>query len=536
MAEINASPQQFLWVNKNIHSSALSNNKDDATQIRSVNKHVQQWRAKSFGKIKSAQAMQASRAIGCRRDSFPKDAKTARKNPPGPGMKSTFDPEAQAMSALSTILARIPPRCGSPVDPFESSSVLMTNEVFGLMRHFIQMFLPTAILAQVENVLNPEKPRLFDHIASTRIIQDCVADQKHMYSMLAVTSHQIKYAFGHKLARTDSPEYYMAKALERLRPTMEETEIHANSQQIILDFNFLAMAEAYRTNLAGALVHQRIILYIAQKLGGFNNVEPFVREMCRMADIFISSINRTSPILGLADDPGPIAEDFFTQIQKYISPQRLMGISFLQQVNLWDSVMFGTVHDVLDVVQAAQFLWAFPGSNIDSAAGDWVLQRSHTLTYKLLSMVPTCAIATIREAIQECCRLCFILWLFYVLAGTSGSSSESGSLKRVRTIMPEHARQLQKSIELADSLGSRHTAFWGLHGELLIWVLAFGTLSCKDDDSWFASELRAEAKMRGMFTYDSLATISLRYLSLDRLEQLSNRKLARTLIAGAMEG
>jgi hypothetical protein len=439
----------------------------------------------------------------------------------------------QARCALATLLAAIPPRWGSPVDPFKSSSIPITSEVFGVLRYFTESFLAAAIQTQVQNVLSPTKLLTTEHIASRRIVQGCVADDRHMYSVLAMTSHQIKYLIGQKLPRMDRPEFYMAKAIEGMRRTLREDDMEALGQQAVLDITLMGTAEAYVENFKGALAHYRIGLVIAEKMGGFAKIEPFIREMCRIGDLFISSLTLLPPIFGLVGDPGEIPGGLREEIER-IQPQRRMGVSFLDHDDLWDSAMLSVIHDMLDVVQAVQFLWAFPDADVSLDDRDWVLQRSHALTHKLLSMVPAAPPTTVREAIQECCRLSFVLWLFYVLAGTTGIPSEPGRLKRVRTPNTEHTRRLKKSVELADGFDADEKR-WGQYDELLMWVLAFGTLANKTEGCWFAVELRREAKGRGIYTYDSLAAVIRGYLSLDRLEVLSRRKIARGLILGMID-
>ena len=327
----------------------------------------------------------------------------------------------------------------------------------------------------------------------------------------------------------------MAKALEGLRVTLGQPHrLRSVGQQIVLDFGFMAMAEAYRGDYTGAMVHHRILLYAVEQLGGWHRVDPFVREMNRTGDIFLSSLMCTAPLFGLTDDPGPSSGAFRAEVCNSITPERRMGEALLVFGGLWDSVFSDVMLEMLDVVQAAQLLWAFPDADVSVRERDWVLQRSNALTCRLLALVPAMPANSVEEQIQECCRLCFVLWLFYVLTGTAGIPSEPGSLKRVRYIMPEHTRRLVESVKYADALDTYETR-WGLYDELLLWVLAFGTLSDRRDVCWFAMELRAECTMKGIYTYDSLAVITSRYLSLDRLEQLSNRKLARTLIAGMVE-
>jgi hypothetical protein len=528
MAGTGYSTQDLLWVNKTIHSSALSNNKDDAVSMRSVNKHVQRKRTRSWLTEHQSQVLGGDGPPVIR---WKAGSVTRQKKP----SKDIVTPEdGKPVKSALVLLSEIPPSCGSPVDPFNSSSVAITGEVFGFLRHFTETFLAGAIQTQVQNVLSPGKPRSSQSLAATKIVQDCMADPKHMYSVLALTSHQIKYLIGHKLPRMDRPEYYMAKALEGLRMTFDPDKVDAISQQVILDFAWMATAEAYRDNFTGALAYQHINKFAIQKFGGIERAEPFVREICRIGDIFISSLSLTPPVLGIVGDPGPISEEFRREIDRRILPHRRMGAAFLEYESLWDLVMTDIMQDLLDVVQAAQFLWAFPESHVSSKDRDWVLQRCHTLTHKLLMISRRTPPLTFEDAVQECCRLCFILWLFYVLSGTSGVPSEPGSLMKVRNIMPEHTRRLQKSVEHADTLDT-HATGWGPYNELRVWISAFGTLACKTESCWFALQILADCSMRSIYTYDYLAAITSKYLSLDRLEQLSNRKLARILITGLIE-
>jgi hypothetical protein len=375
-----------------------------------------------------------------------------------------------------------------------------------------------------------------------------------------LTSHQIKYAIGHQLPRMGRPEFYMAKAIEGMRRSLDVEEVGQLGQQAVLDITWMGTAEAYLGNFEGALAHYRISMYIVERMGGWEGIDPFVREMCRIGDIFISSLVLTRPLFGLVGDPGEITEGFRGDINAKIRVERRMGVAFLEKERLWNGEMEELLPDILDVVQAAQFLWAFPDADVKSEDRDWVLQRSHALTYRLLWLVPEEEPATVEQAIAEVCRLCFVLWLFYVLAGTAGVPEKENSeatggvgggprLKRGRNMMPQHVITLRAAVSKVDYL-ARSEAFhrnlsaraeedavtgrWGEYDDLLLWVLAFGTLSSKVDRCWFAEELGREAASRGIFTFDSLIGRGKvgGYLGLDRLEILTNRRVARLLIGG----
>lgn len=533
-------------MNKTIHSTALSNNKGDPARTRSVNKHVQRWRAKTSTGKRPAVEPKGPTVIGWRLDDLskpgkrtPSDLNTVAGNPGGE------EDQNRAIAALSTILTALPPRWGSPVDPFQTSSVPLTSEVFGFLRYFTESFLSAAVQTQVQNVLSPKKVPTTEHVASRRIIQECVADEKHMYSVLALTSHQIKYAVGHQLPRMDRPEFYMAKAIKGLRKSLDAADVDALGQQAVLDIAWMATAESYIGNFAGAMAHHRICLYLVERMGGWDKIDAFVREMCRIGDIFVSSLTLTPPMFGLQGDPGPISRTLRAEIDARIRVQRRMGGAFLRHDGVWDEEMADVLPHLLDVVQAAQFLWAFPDADVGVEDRDWVLQRSHALTYRLLCLVPRTDPATVEQALQEACRLCFVLWLFYVLAGTAGvpDPGKPGGLKRVRNVMREHVCRLRRSVVRVDGLAAARSrerghraedGRWGAYDDLLLWVLAFGTLSCKLDASWFAGELATEARARGLWTFDSLVGRGGvgGYLPLDRLELLTGRRVARLLIGG----
>lgn len=534
-------------MNKTIRSTALSNNKGDPARTRSVNKHVQRWRTKASSTKRPMVEPKGPRIIGWQLDDLPKREKSPCADIVRPTKQmggSVEERQDRAITALTTILAEIPPRWGSPVDPFLATSVPLTSEVFGFLRYFTESFLSAAIQTQVQNALSPKKVPASEHPTSRRIIQDCVADEKHMYCMLALTSHQIKYTIG-QLPRMDRPEFYMAKAIELMRRALDDEDVGAMGQQAVLDITWMGTSEAYHGNYEGALTHYRIGLYIVESMGGWDMIDPFMREMCRIGDIFVSSLTLKPPMFGLEGDPGDMSGGFRAEIHDKIRVDRRMGVAFLELHQLWVGEMEELLADVLDVVQAAQFLWAFPDADVSGEDRDWVLQRSHALTHRLLCLVPQRELGTVDEAMAEVCRLCFVLWLFYVLAGTAGGGVIGGGLgaggvplKRARHMMPEHCYSLRRAVMRVDGLvmgdGGEDVGRWGGYDDILLWVLAFGTLSSKFDGCWFAKELGREAGRRGIFTFDSLMGLGSvgGYLGLERLEILTGRRVARVLIGG----
>jgi hypothetical protein len=166
-----------------------------------------------------------------------------------------------------------------------------------------------------------------------------------------------------------------------------------------------------------------------------------------------------------------------------------------------------------------------------------VLKRSYHLIHKLLVLRKSCKLLqanSLNSTVEECCRVSLILWLFYILGGTSGTPPKNCTI-RVRIILLEHSKALRSSIDRADQVDV-HSTRWGPYNGLFFWIIGLGTLVAEDgseDDMWFRKHFTAEAKCRCIYTYGAYASTVIAYLPLDRLELVRERKLARTLIVTA---
>ena len=162
------------------------------------------------------------------------------------------------------------------------------------------------------------------------------------------------------------------------------------------------------------------------------------------------------------------------------------------------------------------------------------MERSYHLIHKLLGMRRRCVLLQdnlLANAMQECSRILLLLWLLYILGGTSGTPPKNCSI-RIRSILLEHSKSLWSSIEQVDQVN-----VYSIRGKPTTGCSsgfsALGTLVAEDnskDDIWFRDSFSREAKRRDIYTYDAYASAVIAYLPLDRLELVRDRKLARTLI------
>jgi hypothetical protein len=110
-----------------------------------------------------------------------------------------------------------------------------------------------------------------------------MANEMHMYCLLAATTGRMKFVTSERLDRIDRPEQYLAKAILILRRHLEEGA--TITQQVIVDMFFLATVEIYSRNFEGARAHLRIIKHLVGKLGGLRSLDQPIIDMIWNGDM-----------------------------------------------------------------------------------------------------------------------------------------------------------------------------------------------------------------------------------------------------------
>ena len=111
-----------------------------------------------------------------------------------------------------------------------------------------------------------------------------------------------------------------------------------------------------------------------------------------------------------------------------------------------------------------------------------MIERSYHLIHKLLGIKRRCVLLQVNllaSAMQECCRISLLLWLLYILGGTSGTAPKNSSI-RIRSILLEHSKSLRSSIEQVDQVNVHMTRREPYNG-LLFWILGLGTRVAEDN-------------------------------------------------------
>jgi hypothetical protein len=426
-------------------------------------------------------------------------------------------------AAWAERVSSVPPS-GSPADPFGCSKVTIDVQMHRFLLFFTVVWMPTAFRLDVQ-VNSPGQIQQRPASTSTDLIRGCMANEMHMYSLLAAATGRMKFVTGDTLDRSDRPEQYLAKAIITLRRYLEEGS--TITQQVIVDMFFLATVEIYSRNFEGARAHLRIIKFLIDKLGGLRSLDQPVIDMVWNGDMVAACFLVAVPIFDSLPDPGPLPALRTAQIEADLtaSARRPMGLAFLKLNHFFDLHMRAVVKEIVCVARTVQHFWQF--SHARTSDREWAAERAHALIHRMLSTPASPELLDERALKQECCRIAFIMWLAYMYSiGTTGVPSLPINVQKVRKLLPGNATLLRRCVERADvALGKS----WAPHEEVLLWVVSLGALTSFDqeDNAFFSQRVVQVAKKLKIRSYEQVDSLFESYLWLDRLEQGSGRKLAR---------
>ena len=497
---------EFLWINKTPKSISLSNNKDDASQSRRINEYLQKRkRLLALARLRSQSTTSTEQYVFDTNTPFNQRSRT---------------PDVS--------------RFGSCIDPFSSSVVPITNEVLDMLHNFTESYMAKNLQAEVQTVFCPYKNPASKHIACVRILRGCFAQERRMYSVLAMIACRFRDIYGHQpTEHQHTPEYFKDKALRSLRAEFGREDTNMQ-EDMVLDILFMATAESYSGNVDGALTHYKMITHLVENLGGFGAIDKYTRRICRLTELYSAAKTLTPSLWDLDEDTSAFTEDLGCSAKTRTSDPSVNVVSFPETFEVFDEDMALAIRDVVGLARVAQSVWDCQGIEVMTMDRNRIMERCNHLIHKLLGMKASSVMLqtnSLESAIQECCRRSLLLWLLHVLGGTSGTTLKSSSIRN-RSIMRLHSKCLRSIIEQVDQVNV-HSTRGGPYNGLLFWILGLGTLVAEDnseDDTWFRENFSHDAKRRGICTYDTYASAVIAYLPLDRLELVKDHKLARTLI------
>ncbi|OAP59857.1 hypothetical protein AYL99_04859 [Fonsecaea erecta] len=388
-----SSNPDFLWVNRTPDSERLSATRQERDELRTITSHARQWRAalRRQQRLYSAQteATHAQSIVGWGRQGTLSETSSA---------ETSAAPSPAAMTHLT----------GNSTDPFtyleSPDDAWWSHNAF---RYAVESWLPSVF--QGLGVLDGTLPTSESTLATIdRIVQGCLANRMHMFSLLAASTGFLKYVLRLQLDRYDSPEYCMGKALQYLRHHLASAP--QPNESLIFDLKALSTFERYVDNFEGARTHLRMVQHLVQSLGGLEVLEPPMRLVCWLWDLLVAGGTGETPLMPLTWDPGLLPRQ---QMRDEILPALAQsgvipsGSSLLQYGSLVQPELAPILVDTIQWFQVHQYnqIQNFSRSPLEQ----WATRRAHALVHRLLSMPPGSPGDRAQGLLSECIKQSFLI-------------------------------------------------------------------------------------------------------------------------------
>jgi len=494
-------PPGFLWVNKTPSSETLSTTRKarDKDDLRVITSHARQWCAATRHQQRrsTVQSGAIQSIVGWER--------------------AAVDQEDSAHSSRSSSKVPIPwPSppigiTGNSTDPFayleEPGDAWWSRNAF---RYAVDMWLPTVFRSVA--AFDPGIP-VGQELVMNQIIRGCLSNEMHMYTLLAASTGRLKFVLKVPLARTDSPEYCITKAIQHLRRYF--ATYPPPSEAVIFDLGALSTFERYVENYAGARAHLRMIKHLVESLGGFQNISPLLRSLCWMRDLLIAGNIADCPIFPLVWDPGEFPPAGMAEVLNDLASQRVVATSsgLLQYATSFQADFCAIIIDFVQWVRVVQHSHCTAIARAMNHA--WVTLRAHALAHRLLSSssnAPTSVFSSpiFQSTLQQYIHLALAVYLSN-LAASLALDSNGNRAAFAGDILP---RNIHRFREALGKLSLTHESQWERHQELLFWFSCLGAqlATSEYDRNWFIHIGRRYARVLAISTSEQLAAILGKYL------------------------
>jgi hypothetical protein len=390
---------------------------------------------------------------------------------------------------------------GEAFDPFNATTTKLDPLVLQLLHYYIHVLVPSKW--HVDYQSNQKLARI--EAASKNVIQGCLANELHMFSLLASMASRMQNL---ELWSTAPPtDFYIHKALVALRRYLDVKPFRIETQ-VFYDMFFLCTAEAYRYNLAASMTHLRAIAQLIEMAGGLNRLENhMLLETLVQGDIMLAVEQLAPPVFPLTWDPGPFPHAQW-EVIKMVTPLRKLGQAVLKDPIL-PLTLRTITHDIVQCVQVAQYVWTHPDSPNSNL--EWIYLRYLAILYRLLNFGSA-------SWQTEAFRIALVMWVMIIMTSL-------GIRRAVKIIVPRLKQALLASEVKTDEQSSKDG------NGLLLWVLMVGSVSSvgSSDEEWFVSQLAEVANRLQLWTQSQLRKFLLDYFFLDSAQSASLSALAGKL-------
>ncbi|KIY01349.1 uncharacterized protein Z520_02901 [Fonsecaea multimorphosa CBS 102226] len=380
------------------------------------------------------------------------------------------------------------------IDPFASTVVNVDRKAHGLLQYFIHVSHPRTWYSEVQN----DRTYTFQKDVLA-LVKGCLENEVHFYTLLASMASQMEYF--DLINRDDETTSQIAtKAIGAVRQHLRSSPLI--DQRLIFDIHQLAVTDFYRYELKSALIHLTAAKSLLSHIGGIDRIDPSLREWIVIGDGYLAAELLQKPLFPASCfDPGDLEPEHANDTGDHpdITAQWFQEPKY---VKILPNPMHQVLLDLAATVDAMRRQSESEATDGNAPAGSkaslhWLLLRTSALRHRLLEL-------DIDDGKVDAIRIVLIIWLFMVMTVTGR--------RRTCKVLASKLRRRLEGIGRED---------WNGYGDVHLWVLLVGAMSCETKDrGWFLQAI-LETESPGSwdthksFSEDELAKLFSRFSYLD---------------------
>ena len=387
----------------------------------------------------------------------------------------------------------------------------------------LQYYLSFVLLSMPQkDCLTPSRTITHHSSIIRAIVQGCMQEEVHLYSLLAATASRMRLVSGVRFRADNGPESYLGKAMQKLRG-MLNTELTRKDRQLILDIYYLSVCEWYLGNYEAADTHFKFVKTFWKSLEpDLSTIDNYLHDMLAYMGGFVSPVQKFEPprsSFPLSVHPFALSAPCLQTSGPGCVEAGCSSFPNALEAVTYSNDLKQIIRDLVSIPGIFQHLRQrfHHGESLSPETG-WFQWRCRGLTHRLLSP-PS-------YGNELCCRLALALVLAHmsqvvetniacIVSEMYSSTSESTLwVRRLRrqlqyeillpcneinpkALLQSPSQVSSSSLPPPNPLTPLDPIWTGKSHELLLWILLTGLFfagkrtDLQDEKSWFEPRVRA---------------------------------------------
>jgi hypothetical protein len=453
--------------------------------------------------------------------------------------------EDSPLLQTSSILpkSKLHPSPFTATDCFDSRCIPIDRNVHAILEYYIAFALVSTSSTSLQQPSPKDTPTVQKVAYVNAIIQGCLENHLHMYSLLAATASRMRKISRIATATDQLCQFYLQKALQSLRMVLDaDGEAVTKNSQTIFDIYMLSVCGWYSESHAESRVHFDVLKHVWNSLVPERSIlDCLLHEFLSYNQIYVE-IDVNSPSASDAEESRVLDKIQPSCLTKTTGERCCTALSSALEQMFCSSDLKALVPELAQVLRVYPHLTRLQ-TDSDNVEKDWVLSKSRSLVVRLLDFPAYGA--------EECCRISLALLLRHILDSWTRSCSPSATtmrfdlallVKRLRQRLQYEILLPSNKIDPAAFLNQdkesaaqeTQAGIWtGNSNHLLLWVLISGLFGARltreqAEYEWFW--LRAEPLLHilGVQTMSELRQEMTRFVFVE--DMLDDPRLRQILI------